>query len=80
MLGNDVELALGGGEDYELLFCLKHGHSEAKLSRYLGVPVRRIGRILPKSRGLKLRGPDGISRPPSGAGWNHLGARDRRSN
>ena len=80
VLGNDVKLALRGGEDYELLFCLKRGHSEAKLSRYLGVPVRRIGRILPRSHGLKLRGPDGVSRPPSSAGWNHLSARNRRSN
>jgi thiamine-monophosphate kinase len=80
LMGNKLELALSGGEDYELLFCLRRGHSEAKLARYLGVPVRRIGRIMPKAHGLKLHGGDGISRPPAGAGWNHLGTRGRRSN
>ena len=44
VMGDDLELALGGGEDYELLFCLREGYAEAALTRRLGVPVRRIGR------------------------------------
>ena len=75
-IGGDPELALNGGEDYELLFCLKPGHSEARLARYLGVSVRRIGRILPSAHGLTLRDRAGISRPlVRAAGWNHLRAR-----
>ncbi len=75
-IGGDPELALNGGEDYELLFCLKPGYSEAKLARNLGVSVRRIGRILPSAHGLTLRDRAGISRPLApGAGWNHLRAR-----
>ncbi len=46
VMGEDLALALGGGEDYELLFCLRPGHSEARLARMLGLPVHRIGRIV----------------------------------
>src|SRR5208283_4459261 len=45
-MGDDLTLALGGGEDYELLFCARPGLSERSLTRALGVPVRRIGRII----------------------------------
>ena len=80
VLNDDPELALNGGEDYELLFCLRPGYSEAKLARYLGVAVHRIGRILRKKHGLMLRDRDGIMRAfaPSG-GWNHLRARNGRA-
>jgi len=78
-LGDNQELALNGGEDYELLFCLKRGYSEATLARYLGVAVRRIGRILPSEHGLTLRDRAGISHPLApAAGWNHLRARGGR--
>ena len=45
-MGDDLTLALGGGEDYELLFCARPGSSEHELTDALGVPVRRIGRII----------------------------------
>jgi len=74
-LGDNRELALGGGEDYELLFCVEPRYSEAKLSRHLGVAVRRIGRIVARERGLMLRDRHGRLRPPVGlTGWNHLRA------
>jgi thiamine-monophosphate kinase len=62
-----LELALHGGEDYELLFT-----SAAPLpSRVSGVAVTRIGRIT-KSRGMRLVGADGKSRALKAAGWEHF--------
>jgi len=55
VMGSDLALALGGGEDYELLFCARPGHSERELSRLLRVPTRRIGRIV-RGRGVHLEG------------------------
>jgi len=71
--GDRLEMALSGGEDYELLFCLRPGHSEEALSRRLGVPVRRIGLIVERRRGLKLRGPDGrLLAAAAMRGWDQL--------
>ena len=44
-VGDDPALALGGGEDYELLFCLRRAVAAPALTRSLGVRVSRIGRI-----------------------------------
>ncbi len=71
VMGEDLSLALGGGEDYELLFCVRPGHSEARLSRALGLPVRRIGRIIKGSRAAVL----GNGRMPKIAGWDQLRGR-----
>ncbi|MGH7814012.1 MAG: thiamine-phosphate kinase [Candidatus Binataceae bacterium] len=68
-MGRDLSLAMSGGEDYELLFCLRPGHSEAELTRRLRVPVRRIGRIV-RGRQLTIDG----AHPPHLAGWDHLRA------
>jgi thiamine-monophosphate kinase len=77
--GDDLELALGGGEDYELLFCVRPGHSEVGLAQRLGVPVRRIGKII-KGRGATLIGGNdtGAKAPPRVAGWDQLRTRDTR--
>jgi thiamine-monophosphate kinase len=48
--------ALTGGEDYELLFCLRE-RDQARLRkahRRLGVPVTRIGRCVPARDGIKV--------------------------
>jgi len=60
-LGLDpVTLALGGGEDYELLFTLRPaGPSAARLARRLGVPVTEIGRVV-------------AGAPPRSRGWRHF--------
>jgi thiamine-monophosphate kinase len=72
--GDRTDLALSGGEDYELLFCLPPGHSPQALSRRLGVAVHRVGRIVERRRGLRLRQPDGRLVPAEGArGWDQLG-------
>ncbi|HEY2104704.1 MAG TPA: thiamine-phosphate kinase [Candidatus Binataceae bacterium] len=77
--GDRMDLALSGGEDYELLFCLPAGsHSPQTLSRRLGIAVHRIGRIVNRGRGLRLRGADGRLIPAAGPrGWDQLGSEGR---
>jgi thiamine-monophosphate kinase len=61
-----LRLALGGGEDYELLFTASgKTPSSAALERRLGVAVTAIGRVT--ARGLRLRGSS--AGPP---GWTHF--------
>jgi thiamine monophosphate kinase len=62
--------ALTGGEDYELIFCARPGHSEAELSRRLRVAVRRIGRIV-RGKRLNVIG----ANAPIAAGWDQLRSR-----
>ncbi len=69
-MGNDLTLALGGGEDYELLFCLRPGYSVAELSRSLRVPVHRIGRITKGSRAI-VHEKKGLLTPKL-RGWDQL--------
>lgn len=73
VMGEELSLALGGGEDYELLFCLRPGYSEARLSRALALPVRRIGRIIKGSKAAVLG--NGNIRMPEVAGWDQLRGR-----
>ncbi|MBV8452639.1 MAG: thiamine-phosphate kinase, partial [Deltaproteobacteria bacterium] len=54
--GNNCDLALSGGDDYELLFCLRGRTSEAELSRRLGVKVRCIGEITREKQALLVSG------------------------
>ncbi len=74
LMGRDLSLALGGGEDYELLFCLRPGHRESDLARRLQIPVRRIGAIVRGDR-LRVLG----ARVPFAAGYDQLLTRARRS-
>jgi thiamine-monophosphate kinase len=61
-----VRMALGGGEDYELLFTVRGPSPGSEvLARRLGTPVTEIGRIT--ERGLKVHGCSG---DPSG--WRHF--------
>lgn len=70
MMGGDLTHALTGGEDYELLFCVRPGHTERELSRRLGLAVRRIGTIV-RGRGLRVIG----GGAPIAAGWDQLRSR-----
>lgn len=68
-----VELALSGGDDYEILFAAPPS-AEAKIPETLGgTPLRRIGRVEPGA-GAVLRSDSG-DRDVTGAGHDHL--RDR---
>jgi thiamine-monophosphate kinase len=69
IVGDDLSHALGGGEDYELLFCVRPGHSEARLTRRLGVDVHKIGKVVP-GRLLKLIGAEAKT-----SGWDQLRSR-----
>ena len=73
VMGDDLSLALGGGEDYELLFCLRRGHSEKSLTRALGLPVRRIGRII-RGRRAVVVGKSGML-VADVVGWDQLKGR-----
>ncbi len=70
LMGGDMVHALTGGEDYELIFCARPGHSEAELSRRLRVAVRRIGRIV-RGKRLNVIG----ANAPIAAGWDQLRSR-----
>ena len=65
-----LELALHGGEDYELLFT----SAERIPAKVAGVPVTRVGRITRK-RGMILVGEDQRPRKLLAHGWEHFQAR-----
>ncbi|HYW36698.1 MAG TPA: thiamine-phosphate kinase [Terriglobales bacterium] len=62
-----LELALHGGDDYELLFT----SAAAVPSEVAGVRVTRIGRTT-QSAGMRLIGTDGKARPLTPGGWEHF--------
>jgi len=67
---------LGGGEDYELLFTAGPAFSALApaLVQATGVPMTKIGEILPLAEGRWIAGPR--SRDPLvAAGWDHFGHR-----
>jgi thiamine-monophosphate kinase len=74
--GKGLELALHGGEDYELLFTCPAGK---RVPRALaGVPVHRIGQMIPKRRGqplvtrLESAGKRTRRFPVRPSGWQHF--------
>lgn len=66
--------ALGGGEDYELLFTAAAAFetSTADLGRTLGVSVTRIGDILRPEDGRWIAGRGGSRVPLVPTGWDHF--------
>ncbi len=62
-----LELALHGGDDYELLFT----SSATVPFKIAGVRVTRIGRTT-QSAGMRLIGVDGKARPLKAKGWEHF--------
>lgn len=70
-----LDLALAGGEDYELLFTVPP-EREAELvdlAGSVGVPVTRLGRITAPQEGLIVLGRDGRRVPPRKTGYDHFG-------
>ncbi len=62
-----LDLALHGGDDYELLFT-----SASRVpSKVAGVQVTRIGRTT-RSAGMRLIGADGKAQPLQAKGWEHF--------
>jgi thiamine-monophosphate kinase len=68
------QLALSGGEDYELLFTAPSEMRERipYLSRSLKIPITHIGEILPKKEGLHIIREDGKNYSPSRLGFEHF--------
>jgi thiamine-monophosphate kinase len=74
-LGVDaLPLALGGGEDYELLATLDVtdvGHARAELDERFGVPLTEVGVITDEAGLLGVDAHGGVS-PIGAAGWDHF--------
>lgn len=68
------QLALRGGEDYELLFTApkKVRAKISSVSHSLGVPITRIGEIIPEDDGLQLIQKDGKIEVPARLGFDHF--------
>jgi thiamine-monophosphate kinase len=62
-----LELALHGGDDYELLFT----SAAAVPNRVAGIRVTRIGRTT-SSAGMRLIEPDGKKHRLQAGGWEHF--------
>lgn len=66
-----LDLALNGGEDYELLFTVRPGKVSQIPARFRGIPLRRIGEIR-RSKGLELIHPNGKTLPIEPGGYDHF--------
>ncbi len=70
-LGRDpLQLAVSGGEDYELLAALPPSAELAALREPAGVAVTRVGEVV-AGRGVEIRLPGG--RSLESGGFDHLG-------
>ncbi len=69
-----LDLALQGGEDYELLFAVRPEAEVAALAavRAAGGTATAIGTVTDASSGLRLRTGDGALIPLEARGWDHL--------
>ena len=65
----DLELALNGGEDYELLFTAPEGKQMP--SRFVGTAITLIGRITP-GRKIFLKKSNGAKSELKAGGWEHF--------
>jgi thiamine-monophosphate kinase len=73
----DLDLALHGGEDYELLFTARR---KTKIpAKIAGVPVTEIGEIRNRkdySSAIQILGANGKVRPLPQRGWEHFARQD----
>jgi len=70
---DELELALSGGEDYELLAAMPAEAVEGarrELSEVFGVSLTEVGEITPE--GLVAVDADGTERPLEPRGWDHF--------
>ncbi len=68
-----VDYALGGGEDFELLFTVPPtGLDRALRLATAEVPITAIGRVLPRRAGLRVIDASGARRPLPAAGYEHF--------
>ena len=65
----DLDLAMHGGEDYELLFTAPH---RKRIPRHIaGVAITQIGQTT-RSRGIFVRNPEGVGYELHPRGWEHF--------
>jgi thiamine-monophosphate kinase len=70
---NALDMALSGGEDYELLFTAGHDIME-DIEKQLDCPVTVVGKIVADDNcRITLLDGSGKIYTPSGKGWNHFG-------
>lgn len=71
--GGDRELALRGGEDYELLFAVppRREAALARARRLLGCPITRIGECT-RGRAITVLDAAGRAMPAAGGGFDHF--------
>ncbi len=76
------QMALSGGEDYELLFTALPRMRERILSLALSlkIPITRIGQIRRRQEGLRLIGEDGKEYCPAVLGFDHFRKRQSGEN
>ncbi len=65
----DLDLALHGGEDYELLFTVPPGKRVP--AQIGGVPLTQIG-VITRAHGIVLRGSKGVAYKLEARGWEHF--------
>ena len=72
-----MEIALQGGEDYELLFTAppKHHQNVLRVSEQAKVPITCIGEIKPKTFGQQLVLPSGRKQKLSSKSFRHFNSR-----
>ena len=63
------QLALHGGDDYELLFAVSPRNAAQVPARYRGLPLTLIGEIA-KGQGVQVLGQDGKLKPLRADGWD----------
>ena len=68
------QMALSGGEDYELLFSArpKMRGKISSLALMCKTPVTRIGEILPSKNGFRIVRKDGTEHSPTHLGFDHF--------
>jgi thiamine-monophosphate kinase len=68
-----VDYALGGGEDFELLFTVPPTGLDRALRLATGeIPITAIGRVLPRRAGLRMIDASGARRPLPAVGYEHF--------
>jgi thiamine-monophosphate kinase len=77
----DPEIALHGGEDYELLFAVRPSRLPVleRLRARLGCTVTCIGRVAAKGAGIRVLDEDGRLLPASAVGHDHFASANGRS-
>jgi thiamine-monophosphate kinase len=73
---NKLDLALHGGEDYELLFTMKPDipdHIIEKISNESKIKITEIGKIISKEEGYNIVNEENQRLPLQPRGWDHFG-------